>query len=180
MAIYRFGDDGLETANEDYWIAPNAQVMGKIMLKNNASVWFGAVLRGDNEPVIIGQNSNVQDNCVLHTEMGAPCIVGDYVTVGHRAILHGCVIGNNTLIGMGSTLLDRVKVGNNCLIGANSFIPPGREIPDGSVVMGSPGKVARMATPEEIEGFTRSAQGYVENWRRFRAELAPDTRYRQT
>lgn len=177
MAIYRFGGDALKTETEEYWIAPNAMVMGKVVLKNNASVWFGAVLRGDNEPIIIGENSNVQDNAVLHTEMGSPCIVGRNVTVGHMAMLHGCVIGDNCLIGIGSVLLDRVKVGNNCLIGANAFIPPGREIPDNSVVLGAPGKVARPATPEEIEGFTRSAQGYVENWQRFKAGLAPDTRY---
>lgn len=178
MAIYRLGAEGLQTENGDYWIAPSAMVIGRVELRKNASVWFGAVLRGDNEPVIIGENSNVQDGCVLHTEYGSPCIVGRNVTVGHMAMLHGCVIGDNCLIGIGSVILDRVKVGNNCLIGANAFIPPGREIPGNSVVLGAPGKVARPATPEEIEGFTRSAMGYVENWRRFKEGLAIDERHR--
>ncbi len=177
MAIYRLGNDQMLTHSQDYWIAPSAILIGKVELYHNTSVWFGAVLRGDNEPVIIGENSNVQDNAVLHTELGSPCIIGRNVTVGHMAMLHGCVIGDNCLIGIGSVILDRVKVGNNCLIGANAFIPPGREIPENSVVLGAPGKVARMATPEEIEGFTRSAMGYVENWRRFKAGLVIDERH---
>lgn len=178
MTVYRLGDYALETENEDFWIAPSAIVIGQVILKKNASVWWGAVLRGDNEPIIVGENSNVQDGCVLHTEVGAPCIVGNNVTVGHRAILHGCVIGDNCLIGMGSTLLDRVRVGDNCLIGANAFIPPGREIPANSVVLGAPGKVARTVTAAEIVHFTGSASLYVQNWRRFKAGLAPDERYR--
>lgn len=176
MAIYELGDYRLETENEDYWVAPTASVIGLVRLHKNASVWWGAVLRGDNEPVIIGENSNVQDNCVLHTEMGAPCIVGKNVTVGHMAMLHGCEIGDNSLVGIGSIILDHVKVGKNCLIGANTFLPPGKEIPDNSVVFGSPGKVVREVTPEQAEGFTFSAENYVANWRRFRDGLKLDPR----
>lgn len=178
MAVYRLGEDGLETENGEFWIAPNAQVMGKVILKNNASVWFGAVLRGDNEPVTIGENSNVQDNAVLHTGMGDPCIVGRNVTVGHMAMLHGCVIGDNCLIGIGSVILDGARIGNNCLIGSGALIGPGKVIADNSVVLGAPGKVIRTVTPADMESFTRSALGYVENWRRFKAGLAPDARYR--
>lgn len=176
MAIYELGDYRLQTENDNFWVAPSASVIGLVELHNNASVWWGAVLRGDNEPVIIGENSNVQDNCVLHTEMGAPCIVGKNVTVGHMAMLHGCEVGDNSLIGIGSILLDHVKIGKNCLIGANSFIPPGKEIPDNSVVFGSPGKVVREVTPEQADGFTASAENYVANWQRFKQELKPDGR----
>ncbi|CAM9653640.1 unnamed protein product [Phaeothamnion confervicola] len=178
MAVYRLGEYGLETENDEFWIAPNAQVMGKVILKNNASVWFGAVLRGDNEPITIGENSNVQDNAVLHTGIGDPCIVGRNVTVGHMAMLHGCVIGDNCLIGMGSVILDGARIGNNCLIGSKALIGPGKIIPDNSVVLGAPGKVIRTVTPADIESFTRSAMGYVENWRRYKAGLAPDTAHR--
>ncbi len=177
MAIYRLGNYALETESEDFWVAPNATVVGRVVLKNNASVWFGAVLRGDNEPVTIGENSNVQDNAVLHTGMGDPCIVGRNVTVGHMAMLHGCVIGDNTLIGMGSVILDGAKIGNNCLIGAKALVGPGKEIPDNSVVMGAPGQVVRQVTPRQMEVFTQSAMGYVENWRRFKAGLASDERH---
>lgn len=178
MAVYRLGEDGLETENGEFWIAPNAQVMGKVVLKNNASVWFGAVLRGDNEPITIGENSNVQDNAVLHTGMGDPCTVGRNVTVGHMAMLHGCVIGDNCLIGIGSVILDGARIGNNCLIGSGALIGPGKVIADNSVVLGAPGKVIRTVTPADMESFTRSALGYVENWRRFKAGLVPDARYR--
>jgi len=177
MTIYRLGERRLVTMGE-YWIAPSATVIGEVILKNNASVWWGAVLRGDNEPISIGENSNIQDNCILHTEMGAPCIVGNNVTVGHMAVLHGCVVGDNCLIGIGAIVLDRVKIGDNCLIGANAFIPPGREIPANSVVLGAPGKVARQVRPEEIAHYTGSALHYVENWRRYKAGLALDERYR--
>ncbi|HAK63727.1 MAG: gamma carbonic anhydrase family protein [Pseudomonadota bacterium] len=176
MAVYLLGNEGLETENEDYWIAPNAMVIGKVILKRNASVWFGAVLRGDNEPITIGENSNVQDNAVLHTSMGDPCTIGRNVTIGHMAMVHGCVIGDNTLIGIGSVILDGARIGNNCLIGSNALVGPGKVIPDNSVVLGAPGKVIRTVTETDKEGFTRSAMGYVENWRRFKAGLAPDTR----
>ncbi len=178
MTVYRLGEYALQTEDEDYWIAPSAAVIGQVILKHNASVWWGAVLRGDNEPIIVGENSNIQDGCVLHTEVGQPCIVGRNVTVGHRAILHSAIIGDNCLIGMGCTIMDRAKIGDNCLIGANAFIPAGREIPANSVVLGAPGKVVRMVSPQEVVHFTGSAAGYINNWRRYKAGLAPDERYR--
>ncbi|MFZ5931183.1 MAG: gamma carbonic anhydrase family protein [Pseudomonadota bacterium] len=177
MAIYRLGNYALETESEDFWVAPSATLVGRVVLKNNASVWFGAVLRGDNEPITIGENSNVQDNAVLHTGMGDPCTIGRNVTVGHMAMLHGCVIGDNCLIGIGSVILDGARIGNNCLIGSGALIGPGKVIADNSVVLGAPGKVIRTATPADMESFTRSALGYVENWRRFKAGLAPDERH---
>ena len=151
----------------DYWIAPNAVVIGKVKLDKDVGIWFGAVLRGDNELIHIGEGSNIQDGCVLHTDMGAPLTVGRNCTIGHQAILHGCTIGDNTLIGMGSTILNHTKIGNNCLIGANALIPEGKVIPDNSLVMGSPGKVVREVSVEMAEKLTRSARNYVKNWRRF-------------
>jgi carbonic anhydrase/acetyltransferase-like protein (isoleucine patch superfamily) len=155
----------------DYWIAPNAVVVGRVKLERNVGVWFGAVVRGDNELIHIGEGSNVQDGCVLHTDMGAPLAVGRNCTIGHRAILHGCTIGDNTLIGMGSTILNHTKIGRNCLIGAHALIPEGKIIPDNSLVMGSPGKVVREVSAEMAEELTRSAKNYVKNWRRFAAGM---------
>ncbi len=155
----------------EYWIAPNAAVLGRIRLERDASVWFGATLRGDNELILIGEGSNVQDGCVLHTDMGAPLTVGANCTIGHQAILHGCTIGANSLIGMGACILNHAQIGKNCLIGAKALIPEGKVIPDNSLVMGAPGKVVREVTPEMSEQLTRSAQGYVRNWRRFAAGL---------
>ena len=153
----------------EYWIAPNAAVIGRIRLARDASVWFGATLRGDNELILIGEGSNVQDGCVLHTDMGAPLTVGANCTIGHQAILHGCTIGDNTLIGMGACILNYAQIGRNCLIGAKALIPEGKVIPDNSLVMGAPGKVVREVTPEMAERLIRSAEGYVRNWRRFAA-----------
>jgi carbonic anhydrase/acetyltransferase-like protein (isoleucine patch superfamily) len=154
-----------------YWIAPNAIVVGRIRLERDASVWFGATLRGDNELILIGEASNVQDGCVMHTDMGAPLTVGANCTIGHQAILHGCTVGDNSLVGMGATVLNHVQIGRNCLIGANALIPEGKVIPDNSLVMGAPGKVVREVTPEMAEQLTRAAQSYVRNWRRFAAGL---------
>ncbi|WP_119268606.1 gamma carbonic anhydrase family protein [Taklimakanibacter deserti] len=155
----------------DYWIAPNAIVVGKVKLDRNVGIWFGAVLRGDNELIHIGEGSNIQDGCVLHTDMGAPLTVGRNCTIGHQAILHGCTIGDNTLIGMGSTILNHAKIGRNCLIGAHALIPEGKVIPDNSLVMGSPGKIVREVSAEMAEALTRSAKNYVKNWRRFAAGM---------
>lgn len=155
----------------DYWIAPNAVVIGRVKLDRNVGIWFGAVLRGDNELIHIGENSNIQDGCVLHTDMGAPLTVGRNCTIGHRAVLHGCTIGDNSLVGMGSTILNHTKIGRNCLIGANALIPEGKVIPDNSLVMGSPGKVVREISAEMAEGLARSAKNYVKNWRRFAAGM---------
>ena len=151
----------------DYWIAPSAAVIGRVKLDRHASVWFGAVLRGDNELIHIGESTNIQDGCVCHTDMGAPLTVGRNCTVGHRAILHSCTIGDNSLIGMGATVLNHARVGRNCLIGANALIPQGKEIPDNSLVMGAPGKVVRTIDQEGVTMLAKSALGYVQNWQRF-------------
>ena len=172
MSVYALGKDRLETADENYWIAPNASVIGRVRLMRNASIWFGATLRGDNEWITIGENSNVQDGSVLHTDMGAPLTVGKDVTIGHMVMLHGCTIGDNSLIGIGSIILNRVKIGRNCLIGANTFIPEGKEIPDGSFVIGSPGQVTKRTSDAHIALITGSALHYVENWQRYRANLS--------
>ncbi|MCP5073499.1 MAG: gamma carbonic anhydrase family protein [Rhodobacteraceae bacterium] len=156
----------------DYWIAPDANVIGKIRLESGSSVWFGCTLRGDNELIVVGEGSNVQENCVLHTDMGYPLTIGRNCTVGHKAMLHGCTIGDNSLIGMGATVLNGAVIGNNCLIGAGALITEGKVIPDGSLVMGAPGKVIRQLDDAVIAGLTGSAEGYQANMRRFRQGLS--------
>jgi len=155
----------------DYWIAPNAAVVGDVTLKSGASVWFGVTIRGDNDPIVIGEDSNIQDGSILHTDEGVPLTIGRGVTVGHMAMLHGCDIGDNSLIGIGAVVLNGARIGRNCLIGANALITEGKVIPDGSLVMGQPGKVVRELTPEQIAGLTASAQHYVENWKRYGREM---------
>lgn len=154
-----------------YWVAPSAVVLGRVILRANASVWFNAVLRGDNEPIEIGENANVQDGAVLHTDPGAPLTVGRNVTIGHMAMLHGCTIGENSLIGIGAVVLNRARIGRNCLIGAKALVPEGREIPDNSLVLGAPGKVVRSVSEAEAAALTASALHYVANWRRYRCGL---------
>ena len=150
-----------------YWIAPSASVIGKVKLERSASVWVGAVIRGDNELITIGENSNVQDGAVMHTDPGLPLAVGKGCTIGHKAILHGCTIGDNTLIGMGAVILNRAKIGRNCLIGANALITEGKEIPDNSLVMGQPGKIVGELNEEAIARLGKSAETYVRNWQRY-------------
>lgn len=157
----------------DCWIAPGATVLGNVILKPGASIWFGAVLRGDNDPITIGENTNIQDGAVLHTDLGSPLTIGRDVTVGHQAMLHGCTIGDETLIGIGSIVLNGARIGRNCLIGARCLITEGKEIPDGSLVMGSPGKVVRQLDEAAIAMLRASAAHYVENWRRYARDLAP-------
>ncbi len=172
MNVYDLDGVSPELPNPDeYWIAPNAVVLGRVILKKNTSIWFGATLRGDNDPIIIGENSNVQDGSVLHTDTGSPLTVGANVTIGHMVMLHGCTIGDNSLIGIGSIVLNGAKIGRNCLIGANSLITEGKVIPDNSMVMGSPGKVVRQVSPEQAAIMAHGAAGYVLNWKRFRAGL---------
>jgi carbonic anhydrase/acetyltransferase-like protein (isoleucine patch superfamily) len=154
-----------------YWIAPSASVIGKVRLERFASVWFGAVIRGDNELITIGENSNVQDGAVMHTDPGLPLTIGKGCTIGHKAILHGCTIGDNTLIGMGAVILNRARIGRNCLIGANALITEGKEIPDNSLVMGQPGKIAGELNEEAIARLAKSAENYVRNWQRFAGGL---------
>lgn len=147
-------------------------MLGNVVLEKNASVWFGAILRGDNEPIVVGENSNIQDSCVLHTDIGSPLLIGPDVTVGHMAMLHGCTIGANTLIGIGAVVLNGARIGRNCLIGAKALIPEGKEIPDNSLVIGAPGKVVRTLEQPAVEGIRLSAAHYVENWRRYVATLS--------
>ncbi|MBC7167709.1 gamma carbonic anhydrase family protein [Phenylobacterium sp.] len=174
MSVYNLGDVAPELPGDDeYWIAPTAAVMGRVILKKNASVWFGATLRGDNDPITIGENSNVQDGSVLHTDTGWPLTIGRDVTIGHMVMLHGCTIGDNSLIGIGSIILNGAKIGKNCLIGANCLITEGKEIPDNSLVMGAPGKVVREVSADQARVLTASAHHYVENWKRYARELRP-------
>ena len=173
MSVYNLGNVTPELPNDDeYWIAPTAAVMGNVILKKNASVWWGATLRGDNDPIIVGENSNIQDGSVCHTDHGAPLTIGKDVTVGHLVMLHGCTIGDGSLIGIGSIVLNGARIGKNCLIGANSLIPEGKEIPDNSLVMGAPGKVVRELSPEHAARIAMGAAHYVENWKRYRRELS--------
>ena len=164
-------EDRRVRAEGEFWVADNAVVVGSVLLKQNASVWFNAVVRGDNELITIGEGSNVQDASVLHTDPGCPLTLGKGVTVGHMAMLHGCEIGDNSLIGINAVVLNRAKIGRNCLIGANALITEGKEIPDNSMVLGAPGKVVRELTEDEVKGLRLSAEHYVENARRFRERL---------
>ena len=174
MALYALGDSVPETPGDgEYWVAPDAQVMGRVVLHRNASVWYGAVVRGDNDPIVIGEDSNVQDLSVLHTDVGVPLTIGKGVTIGHKVMLHGCTIGENTLIGMGATILNGAKIGKNCLIGAGALVTEGKEIPDGSLVMGMPAKVVRELDDEAIRRLEASALHYQQNARRFAEGLAP-------
>jgi len=157
---------------DDTWIAPDANLIGQVVIEDGASVWFCSTLRGDNEVIHLGQGSNIQENCVLHTDMGYPLTIGAGCTIGHKAMLHGCTIGDNALIGMGATVLNGAVIGHNCLIGAGALITENKVIPDGSLVMGSPGKVVRQLDEAAIEGLRKSALGYQANMRRFRAGLS--------
>lgn len=170
MPIYVL--DGIAPEFEDRasnWVAPDASVIGKVTLARDASVWFGAVLRGDNERITIGAGSNLQEHCLLHTDMGFPLVVGKGCTVGHRAILHGCTIGDNSLVGMGAIILTGARIGRNCLVAAGALVAEGREFPDNSLIMGAPARVARTLDETAIESLSGSAQRYVANAARFRA-----------
>ena len=174
MTIYSLADKKPQLPPQgEYWIADNAVVIGDVILKSGASVWFGATVRADNETMTIGENTNIQDGSVLHSDPGSPLTIGAGVTVGHMVMLHGCTIGENTLIGIGAVVLNRAVVGKNCLIGANALIPEGKVIPDGSLVMGQPGKVVRELTEAQIAALTMSAQHYVQNWKRYAVEMKP-------
>jgi carbonic anhydrase/acetyltransferase-like protein (isoleucine patch superfamily) len=157
------------------WIAPSASVIGKVTIGEGVGIWFGSVLRGDNERITVGLNTNVQELCVFHTDMGFPLTIGEGCTIGHRAILHGCTIGNNVLIGMGAIVLNGAKVGDNCLVAAGALIPEGREIEPGSLVIGVPAKPFRPLTADEIARNRASAAHYAANWRRFEKGLGPAT-----
>ncbi|MGA7712894.1 MAG: gamma carbonic anhydrase family protein [Rhizomicrobium sp.] len=160
-------------ADGQYWIAPTAVVIGRVRLMKNASIWFGCVLRGDNDWITIGENSNIQDNSIVHVDPGQPVSVGANVTVGHNVILHSTTVEDGSLIGMGSTLLNRSRIGRNCIVGANSLIAEGKEFDEGSLIIGAPGRVARALKEHELAMLKFSADVYVENYRRFRDHLTP-------
>jgi len=168
---YRLGQSQVE-AHPQSWVAPDATLIGKVQLDAGASVWFNVVMRGDNELIHIGENSNVQDGSVLHTDMGHPLSLGTGVTVGHKAMLHGCVVGDYSLIGINAVILNGVRIGKHCIIGANTLVPEGKEIPDGSLVIGSPGKVVRALTDEQKKMLEASAAHYVQNAQRYARDLA--------
>ncbi len=171
---YRLGDARVET-HSDSWVAPNATLVGKVKLEAGASVWFNAVLRGDNELIHIGENSNVQDGTVMHTDMGFPLTLGTGVTIGHNVMLHGCSVGDYSLIGINAVVLNGAKIGKNCIIGANALIPEGKVIPDGCLVMGSPGKVVRELTDAQKKMLEASAAHYVHNAKRYARDLQEQT-----
>ncbi len=172
MAVYQL-DEHIPRIDPTAWVADNAQVMGAVSLEAHASVWFGVTVRGDTEHIHIGEGSNIQDGSVLHADHGQPLTVGKHVTVGHMVMLHGCTIGDESLIGIGAVVLNGAKIGRNCLVGAGSLVTEGKEFPDGSMIMGTPAKVVRQLSPEQIEGLRQSARHYVENARRFQAGLKP-------
>ena len=170
MAIYAL--DGLTPQVADTaWVADNAQVMGEVTLAADSSVWFGVTVRGDTDAIHIGEGSNIQDGSVLHADHGMPLTIGRHVTVGHQVMLHGCTIGDESLIGIGAVVLNGVKIGKHCLVGAGALVTEGKEFPDGSMILGSPARVVKTLSPEQIEGLRQSAQHYIDNARRFRQGL---------
>lgn len=176
MPLYNLDSVGVDVPGEGaYWVAPNAVLLGRVKLEVDASVWFGAVLRGDNELITVGTRSNIQDGCVLHTDPGYPLDIGPDCTIGHMVMLHGCSIGARSLIGIGSIILNGADIGEECLIGANTLIPEGKKFPPRSMVLGSPGKVVRELTSEEVKRFGGAAGRYVANWKRYAVDLAPQT-----
>lgn len=170
MPIYQL-DEHTPQIDESAWLAESADVMGAVSLAAQTSVWFGAVIRGDTETITIGEGSNVQDLAVIHADNGMPVVVGKHVTVGHKVMLHGCTIGDESLIGIGAIVLNGVRIGKNCLVGAGSLVTEGKEFPDGSMILGSPAKVVRQLSPEQIEGLRASARHYINNARRYQAGL---------
>lgn len=174
MNVHALGDKSPRLpASGEYWIAPTATLVGDVILKPGASIWFGAVLRGDNEPITIGEDSNIQENAVLHTDMGEPLTLGRGVTVGHMAMLHGCTVGDYSLIGIGAVVLGRARIGKHCLVGAGALITEGKEFPDGSLIVGSPARVVRQLEPGQMAALEASAAHYVQNWKRFARDLRP-------
>lgn len=172
MPIYALGDMTPTLPDPDrYYVAPGAQVIGQVIVEQDVSIWFNAVLRADNEPIRLGRGSNVQDGCVFHVDPGFPLTLGENVTVGHMALLHGCSVGDGTLVGMGAVVLNGARIGRDCVIGANALITEGKEIPDRSLVMGQPGKVIRTLDDEAVAGFRRAAESYQARQVQYRAGL---------
>jgi carbonic anhydrase/acetyltransferase-like protein (isoleucine patch superfamily) len=168
MAIYQLGDL-VPRISGSAWVADSAEIMGQVELADESSVWYGAVIRGDNDLISIGRRSNIQENSVLHTDAGVRLTLGEDVTVGHQVMLHGCTIGDESLIGIGAVVLNGAKIGKHCLVGAGALVTEGKEFPDGSMILGSPAKAVRQLSPEQIEGLKDIARHYVENARRYKA-----------
>ncbi|WP_226688445.1 gamma carbonic anhydrase family protein [Ruegeria arenilitoris] len=172
MIIYALGEHAPQI-HDDTWVAPDANLIGKVVLEEGSSVWFGCTIRADHEEIRVGEGSNVQEDCIMHIDAGYPLTIGKNCTIGHKVMLHGCTIGENTLIGMGAIVLNGAKIGKNCLIGAGALITEGKEIPDNSLVMGTPGKVVRELDEAAAQKITLSALYYQQNMRRFRDEMKP-------
>lgn len=170
MAIYQL-DDLQPAIHDSAWVADSAAVMGNVTLSEDSSVWFGVVIRGDTETITVGKGSNIQDNSVLHADHGMPLVIGDNVTVGHQVMLHGCTIGDGSLIGIQAVVLNGAKIGKNCLVGAGALVTEGKEFPDGCMILGSPAKAVRQLTDAQIEGLKMSAQHYIDNARRYKTGL---------
>ena len=166
--IIDLGDKKLKTADDNFWIAPNASVIGEVNLERDASIWFNAILRADNEPITIGEGSNVQDGAIIHTDPGYACNIGKKVTVGHMAMLHGCSIGDGSLIGIGSVVLNGAKIGKNCIIGSKALVTEGMDVPDGSMVLGIPGKIKKTLTEEEQSFVPLGADHYIDNYKKYK------------
>ncbi|MDB5523180.1 MAG: gamma carbonic anhydrase family protein [Rhizobium sp.] len=172
MTLYALGDISPVTSGDGtFWIAPGAHVIGSVTIGMDVGVWFGAVLRGDNEMISVGAGTNIQEGAMVHTDMGYPATIGTGCTIGHHAIIHGCTIGDNTLIGMGATVLNGARIGNNCLVGANALVTEGKAFPDNSLIVGAPAKVIRTLNDKAIEGLRHSAESYVLTWKRFSKDL---------
>lgn len=172
MSIYALGDVRPQLPPRGaYWVAPSAHVIGNVRLGEDVGVWFGTVIRGDNDLIDIGPRTNIQELCMMHTDPGAPISIADECTIGHSAILHGCTIGSGSLIGMGATVLNRARIGSGCLVGANALVPEGKEFPDNSLILGAPARVVRTLRDEEVARLRFSARHYVANWKRFASDL---------
>ncbi|CAG0973376.1 serine O-acetyltransferase [Burkholderiales bacterium] len=175
-SLYALGDARVELRGGGHYVAPGAMLIGRVVLEDRATVWFGAIARGDNEPIVIGRESNVQDGAVLHADPGFPLTIGSRVTVGHQAMLHGCTVGDGTLVGIKAVVLNGATIGRDCLIGANALIPEGKSIPDRSLVVGSPGRVVRTLSDEDVARMHLAADVYVANAERYRSALSADPR----
>jgi carbonic anhydrase/acetyltransferase-like protein (isoleucine patch superfamily) len=172
MPLYSLGNLTPKVPSADkFWVAPDAHVIGQVDLGDDVGIWFGAVLRGDNEPIVIGAQTNVQEGVMIHTDPGFPVTIGAGCTIGHPAIIHGCTIGENSLVGMGATILNGARIGKNCLIGANALVTENKEFPDNSLIVGSPARVVRTLDEAAAAGLGLSAQSYVRNWQRFARDL---------
>ncbi|MGF6156522.1 carbonic anhydrase/acetyltransferase-like protein (isoleucine patch superfamily) [Ensifer sp. KUDG1] len=172
MPLYALGSLRPQTPPKgSYWVAPDANVVGQVEIGDEVGIWFGVTLRGDNEPIRLGARTNIQENVVIHVDPGFPVTIGEGCTIGHGAIIHGCTIGENSLIGMGATVLNGARIGRNCLVGANALVTEGKEFPDNSLIVGAPAKAIRTLDEAAVEGLKRSAAHYVKNWRRYAADL---------